>query len=290
MTHVTATILCIANLLLGTDSIAGENWPPNPFFAMNTGTKDTTHQTPQSQVEMLKELGYDGIGYEITDDIPQMLSALDAAGLKLFTLYLGVNIDPDRPKYDPRLPRTIESLHGRDTIVWLQVQSERYKPSSPEADPEAIALIRGIADMAQRSGLRVALYPHAGALVERIEDAVRVARQVDRENVGVTFNLCHWLKVKDKVSAEVRLRESLPYLAAVTINGADTDGDWNRLIQNLDSGSFDLYGFLETLKSIGYTGPVGLQGYGIGGSSHENLRRSMNAWQEFSTRLATEKP
>ena len=71
---------------------------------MNTGTKDATHQTPQSQVEMLQELGFAGIGCDMTDDIPQMLKALDAAGLKMFTVYLGVSIDPNRPKYDSRLP------------------------------------------------------------------------------------------------------------------------------------------------------------------------------------------
>ena len=35
--------------------------------------------------------------------------------------------------------------------------------------------------------------------MERIEDAVRVADKVDRPNVGVMFNLCHWLRVsKDR--------------------------------------------------------------------------------------------
>ena len=39
-----------------------------------------------------------------------------------------------------------------------------------------------------------------------------MAKEVDRKNVGVTFNLCHWLKVKDKANVETRLREAMPYL------------------------------------------------------------------------------
>jgi hypothetical protein len=37
---------------------------PNPFFAMDTGTKDVKYKTAKEQAEMLKELGYAGIGIE----------------------------------------------------------------------------------------------------------------------------------------------------------------------------------------------------------------------------------
>jgi hypothetical protein len=35
---------------------------PNPFFAMDTATKDDKHKTAKEQVEMVKELGYAGSG------------------------------------------------------------------------------------------------------------------------------------------------------------------------------------------------------------------------------------
>ena len=75
----------------------------------------------------------------------------------------------------------------------------------------------------------------------------------------------------------------MPRLFAVSINGADSDGqDWTTLIQTLDQGTFDITGFLKTLGDAGYTGPIGLQAYGIGGNAHENLKRSMQAWDEHS--------
>ena len=38
----------------------------NPFFAMDTGTRDSKHETPEAQAKMLKELGYSGIGWSPT--------------------------------------------------------------------------------------------------------------------------------------------------------------------------------------------------------------------------------
>ncbi len=58
---------------------------------------------------------------------------------------------------------------------------------------------------------------------------------------------------------------------AVTINGADlagkSDSDWQRLIQPLDRGSFDVQGVLRELKQLDYRGPIGLMCYGITGDS-----------------------
>ncbi len=44
--------------------------------------------------------------------------------------------------------------------------------------------------------------------------------------------------------------------------------------------------FLKALKNSGYTGPIGLQGYGIGGDAYDNLKRSMSAWRKLSEKLA----
>jgi len=138
--------------------------------------------------------------------------------------------------------------------------------------------------------VRVALYPHYGFWVERVEDAVRVAKKVNRKNVGVTFNLCHWLRVDEEENMQSVIKLAMPYLFVVTINGADSDGkDWKELIQTLDRGSFDISRFLRTLNDCGYTGPIGLQGYGIGGDAYDNLKRSMNAWRQLSKRIAADR-
>jgi sugar phosphate isomerase/epimerase len=132
----------------------------------------------------------------------------------------------------------------------------------------------------------VALYPHTGFWLERVEDAIRIAKRVDRRDVGVTFNLCHWLRVDDEENMKSRIEAAMPHLFVVSINGADSGGkDWKTLIQTLDRGTFNMRRFLRTLYDSGYTGPIGFQGYGIGGDAHDNLERTMNAWIKLNESL-----
>ena len=255
---------------------------PPAFFAMDTGTRDATHQTAEAQVAMVKDLGFDGIGpcYTKPETLRQMLAAVDTQHSKLFALYAHLDLSAAAP-LSPQIRDSIDQLRGRDAILWLYVTSTAHKPSDPAGDAQAVPILREVAALAEPAGVRIALYPHSGMWVERVEDAVRLARQVERKNLGVTFNLCHWL-MADGTELETRLREALPYLMVVTINGADAGGkDWGKLIQPLDSGSFDAGRLLAILKVLDYHGPVGLQHFGIPGDARANLQRSMSAWQRM---------
>lgn len=261
----------------------------NPFFVLSNCVQCEKYPSPRDQARVLKELGYAGIGPSGVNGIPQMLEALDQHGLKLFALYVGANLDPDKPKYDPKLPEVIKQLKGRDTFIWLYVLSGKLKPSSPDGDQRAVEIVRELAELCRKSRIRIALYPHTGFYVQRVEDAVRVVKKVDRPNVGVTFNLCHWLKVDGPKDMKAKMELALPHLFLVTINGADHDGqNWDRLIQPLDRGSFDVYHFLKTLKGLGYTGPIGLQCYAVPGDKHENLERSIQAWRKLSRQMVVQ--
>lgn len=272
--------LLLGMVWLGTTVLGGA--AEMAFFAMDTGTRDAAHQTAESQVAMVKELGFDGIGpsYTTPEALRDMIAALDRQHSKMFALYLQLNLDSAAP-ISPEIRDSISQLKGRDTLLWLWVTAAASKPSDPAGDVQAVPVMREVADLAQAAGLRVALYPHTGIWVERVEDALRLARQVERKNFGVTFNLCHWLMVDGK-ELDARLELARPNLLAVTINGADVGGkDWGKLIQPLDGGTFDVGRVMAKLKQIGYSGPVGLQHYGIQGDARANLLRSMNGWRHL---------
>ena len=278
-------IACL--LLLGLAEVALSQAAPersmtNPFFAMDTGTRDANHPSVESQAKLLKELGYAGIGWS-PGQVPEMLAALDREGLKMFNVYIGVDIDGTNRVAPAPILKLIEQLKGRDTALWLYVTSKKYsKPSDEAGDEDAVVVLRDIADRAQAANLKVALYPHTWFWMERVQDAVRLARKVDRKNLGVTFNLCHCLKVGDGVKISELLEQAAPHLMFVTVNGADATGDWDRLIQPLGRGTFDVGSVLRTVQRLGYTGPIGLQHYGIKGDVRANLQESMAGWRKLT--------
>ncbi len=258
---------------------------PLPFFAMDTALRDGKHETPEKRAAVLDELGYSGFGTTGVNGLEDLLVELDKKGLRLYNTYVGVNIDAEQ-KYDPNLKDAVKTFKGRNTILWLYVLGKKNKATSEDDDARAAKIIQEIAEMAEEKGVRVALYPHTGFFVETVEDAVRIAEKVNKRNVGVTFNLCHWLMVGSELDTRSLIEMAMPHLFLVTINGSDKAGkDWKKLIQPLDQGTFDISGFLITLSECGYNGPIGFQGYGIGGDAYDNLKRTMGAWLKYSKHM-----
>jgi sugar phosphate isomerase/epimerase len=257
-----------------------------PFFPFCIDWHDARKRSFEEQAVMLKELGYDGVGHIWLDNLAERVKTLDEAGLKLFQITMTVEVAPDKPPYDVRFKETLALVKGRHVQFALLLNG--MKPSDPSVDPRAVEILREMSDLARDSGAQLLLYPHVGSWVERIEDSCRVAEKVDRPNVGVMFNLCHWLRVDRQRDYQPLLKRAMPRLWAVSINGADERDEgpgWDRYIQPLDQGSFDVGRLLRTLKQLGYQGPIGLQCYGIGGDTREHLARSMTAWRKLRVNL-----
>ncbi len=255
----------------------------NPFFAFEDGLGPRTEPL-EPKLAMVKRLGYDGVELDGAENFRKRLAAVDRSGLKLFCLYVGVNVDNGRTAFEPGMEEAIRLLKGRQTMVWLIV----HHAGGPGAEKRAVAATRKVCQWAAQSGLKVALYPHCGMYVSRPEDALRIIAEAKEKNLGMTFNLCHWLMCDSMSNLRWVLQESMPHLYVVSINGADHHGGWNRLIQPLGDGNYDVEGFLRMLIGMGYRGPIGLQGYQIPGQPETNLRRSMRAWKEMSARVAAQ--
>jgi len=275
--------LVVGVAVLGTPtSAAAEQGLPNPFFVFDNGL----HGIPDPP-KLLKELGYAGMGASWLK-ISGLVKQYQEQGLKVFSTYIGCSLDKT-PAYYPQLRQTVQELKGTDVVLWLTVLGGKHG----QEDDKAAAIVREIAELADSAGLRVALYPHTGFYVATTADALRVVKRVDRKNVGVTINLCHELMTDQGPRLDATIRQSMPHLFLVSINGADPKQpgtDWDRLIQPLGRGSFDVCAFLCRLKAAGYKGPIGLQCYAVKGDAAENLKTSMKAWKEYSARLGGESP
>jgi sugar phosphate isomerase/epimerase len=240
------------------------------------------------QAALLAEIGFDGYDHRELEGLAEAVAALDAQGLKMFTIYFKVDIDaPDQP-WDPALAEALPLLKGHDTILWSNVHSQRFKPSDPAGDEYAVPLLQKLADLAAPYGVRVAPYPHVRFWVESPEDTARLAEQVDRPNFGTSFNLYHWkvLEGDRKRPIEEVAKLLAPKLMVISING---DEGKNIAIGPLEQ--VDIAEYVDVLKAFraeGYRGPVGLQCYDIQEDPRVHLRESMAVWQEVIKQIINE--
>jgi len=230
----------------------------NPFFPYSVGLS----------AEARRELGYAPMSY----------------------MYVVVKVNED-PPYDPKVKDQMKKLAGPNAIVWPMVQGNRATPK--ETDAKAAAVLTELADMAAQFKLNVAVYPHAGYYLGTAAEAYRVVKQVDRKNLGVTLTLCHDLMAGNGDKLPGIVEQIAPRLTIVTINGADNKKKgqkmgWDRLIQPLGRGDYDVYALLKKLKAVGYEGPIGLQCYGLKSKPIEHLTESMKAWNGYRARMAAE--
>jgi len=250
------------------------------FFVLDNGVGRGSW-TPERQAATLKQLGYDGIGYNYTKpaDLVSWQKAFKAQGLKIYSLYVYTFIDKPQ-HYDPALKEAIKTLKGSGAVIWMTLRETADKG---DHDAEAVKLVQNIADLAQESGLRVSLYGHAGFYVATANDAVRIVKKANRPNVGVTINLCHEFITGNGRDLDDTLKNAVPYLTLVTINGVDVKN--KRYILRLDEGDFDMVGWIKKLQGFGYKGPVGLQCYSVKGDTEQNLEADIAVWRRIAGQL-----
>lgn len=268
-----------------------------PFFVFNNGLEDEQYDTPEKQVELLKEFGYDGMEKKGIDGFDETLDALDENGLKMYTMYLNINLDNEEQPYDKRLKEVFKKLEGRETMPWFYITSKKYKPSSEENDAIAVPILQEIADMADEHGVKVMIYPHINFWVDNVQDALRVVEKADRPNLGITFNLCHFLADQGTNYDEAFIplvEKAMPYLFAISLNGADRPTEevmqnnnlWQHLIQPLGQGNYDTFQYLNAFMERGFKGPIGLQCYNIKEEKSVHLKQSITAWENFQRKVA----
>ena len=284
--------MMLAGWLVGTGGTGAAEEPSiskglsNPFFAMNFEHLDPHISSSRpTQVRLLKELGYDGALYlGGLDGMRDALGVLNEAGLEAYAVAVipyDIPVDPGGA-CPAVLKEAIPQLKGRKSLLLIQFQSKTYPRSSPDGDRRAVELGRELADFARGYGVRVAIYPHHNIWCERVDHAIRLAKQCDRENLGLCFNLSHWLWTDPDGDLQSLVRQAMPHLFLVTINGTSPQGS----LETLDRGDYDVSAFLKPFIEAGYRGPIGLQCVSIKGDARDNLARSMQAWRKISARLA----
>ena len=256
------------------------------FFAMDTAAR----LEPAECAQVLADLGYAGLGGRPAT-AKAHAAALQSKGLVFFNGYHVTNFGYGQTELPADLAKAVDDLAGTGSTLWLGINKVAF-PAGVRAGPEygdtiVVPQLKQLLAYAKPKGVKVSLYPHTGFWAEQFEVCLRVANKVDDPNLGVTFNLCHWLKVEGSERDSLPLiKEALPRLNFITINGADT-GDtqklgWDKLIQPLGRGSYDVGAFVAKTRAAGYRGPFGFQGFGIKMDSKELLKETMEGWGKIA--------
>ncbi len=240
--------------------------PERPLYAFENGLG---FGLPKDEAQFLKGRGYAGVSQVKATGakLAELVSVHEAAGLRVLSVYLDAS---ERP-LDPAL---VKPLADRGAMIELTVR---------KFTPTTVGAVRKTCEMAAEMNIRVALYPHFGFGIATMPQAMDLISKVDHPNLGVMFNLCHYLKSENPDDLESTIGKAGDRLFAVSVSGADMDGkDWNSLIQTLNSGTFPQRRLLTALDKAGFDGPVALQCYNVKGDKRENLTKSMAAWAKLT--------
>ena len=251
------------------------------FFAMDTAA----HGKPEEVAPLLSELGYAGFGGRPAT-AKAYAGELAKRQVAFTNAYHVTKFSHETTDLPADLVQAITALEGLDTTLWLGIQQVQL-PAGIKAGPTygdtiVVPALKKALVLAKAKRVKLSLYPHAGFWAESVDACLRVANAVDDPDLGVTFNLCHWLKVEGSERDPLPvIKAALPRLNFITINGADT-GDtrklgWDKLIQPLGRGTYDVKAFVANVRAAGYRGPFGFQGYAIKMESKDLLKETMEA-------------
>jgi sugar phosphate isomerase/epimerase len=268
----------------------------NKLFAMNLFFNNSLGSYPfETQCEMLKELGYDGIYLCLLNEshweaVPLLAAVQDRYGIEVARVYANIDVEgDDGHKGNLRVLNLLETVEGCNSIELSLLSTDpSLKPSDPAGDEKAVCWLDKCLKVADRRNLTLTLYHHMMFWMERIEDAVRLCRRMNNPRLGVAFCGYHWFVVDGK-DLLGRLDMAAPFLHSANLCGCTMldkpAGFLPASVQLIHEGALDNFLVLATLKRVGYDGWVGLQGYSIGGDAYGKLKLSIEAFRSMVHRL-----
>ncbi len=261
------------------------------LYAFDNYFKNADHPYDPSEIwDTLKRLGYSKSYFSLNRaneadmrNFAALPKERHRTGLGLAAIYFVIDLLNPDPKEQISYEQVIDVLEPGDTLELTLNVGWQKDLSSTVHDDKALRLIERLLPHARKRGVSMSLYHHFGFWQERIEDCVRIAAHINDPLVGVTFCGYHWYAI-DRTNLADKLRRAAPYLKLVNLCGArprltSSTAPLPATIETVGEGEFPLTEFIRNLRTIGYTGDVGFQGYLIGGNPSENLHRSIEAFR-----------
>jgi sugar phosphate isomerase/epimerase len=266
----------------------------NEFFVFESAlSNDPVYNSFEKKAKLIKASGFNGIEIFELDHFNEKFKAIVNLGFKPSSLYTKLNLD--EPELDPRLIDAIRMLKGSGTIICpyiIKKNGVSVHSRDKGVDKIAIHLLRKLADLADESGFQVAIYPHLNFYVEKVDHAARIAKKANKNNLGLSFNLCHWLattNMDERAALNKQIKTLAPYLKMISINGANNiisskSNIWGDYILPLGEGNFDVKGLVQYVAiDLGLNIPIGIQCHNLKGNKQlvERISAYVNELKSF---------
>lgn len=245
-----------------------------------------------ARCQMLSELGFDGTYLTVWSaqaeaDIDALATVPAQHKLAVHGVYFMLNI-ADEVAMQHTLAHIARIPVATTIELAVYVGQPNQHQQNPQYDALLIKYLPRLCAIADQHNHQLALYPHINFWLESVADAVRICRQFHHPRLGIAFTAFHWYASGAR-DLNAALTLCAPWLKAANICGTRMLPPGQALpasIELIDSGELDIFVLLCQLKSAGYHGAIGLQGFGIGGDVYRNLRTSMNAFRDLNHRVA----
>ncbi|QXH59409.1 sugar phosphate isomerase/epimerase family protein [Pseudomonas azerbaijanorientalis] len=235
----------------------------------------------QTQCEMLAEIGYDGItvaawgGTPLTD-LSLLPSVRENHGLHIEGLYVVLH----EGRNDALIRRIVETVEGVE-LIELAIQT------TVNGAQAILRFIETLLPIAERRGLRIALYPHLHHVTQTTTQVVQICELFAHPRLGASFNGYHWYASQEG-ELELRLAAMKPWLMQVVTSGsALSQLGWGGVatMEPVDRGEMDNFALIAALNRVGYTGSIGVLGWDYGGDIYLKLQRCLATLREIDQRL-----
>lgn len=265
----------------------------NEFFVFhNIIASDKTYNSYESQVKLVKSSGFNGIEIGSEESFEELFEAIEKNDFKCSSFYVKLKVEDKQ--VPASLAQYIKKLKGSGTVISPHIERETRKSGGPsEYEDEAVVkLLQQLSVLCSESKLQIAIYPHHKFYLETTSHALSLVKKVNRENVGLGFNLCHWLATtneQERANLYPHLQTLRPYMKMMSICGANNVISrepmiWNDYILPLGQGSFDTKGLVAFVTGkLNYRGPIGIQAYNIKGDKPDLLSSTAEEVKQLRT-------
>ena len=261
------------------------------FYAMDTCFYNELGDYPLAvRCEMLKELGFDGSYLTLWDvkeqawkDFENIEEESARNGLEVAGIYASLDLDNTRER--DRLLQLLPSLPAGCALeLSLGSSKETFHKSSEAGDEVALQLLEPLLEAVDPKRNQVCLYAHVRNWLEHHQDALRLIQKSGHPALGWVFSSYHWYASQEGRLFSL-LDEGVPSLRRVNLCGSRRSADGSYTLEPLDSGNVDSWAILGQILKRGFTGPIGIQGFGVGGDVYAHLRRGLSILRAWDQRI-----